>query len=216
MTSRRISTKQSPHMKVFYKHHTLQVTLDTGAEISMIKHSVAKYIGVPVKKSKHTALQADGVTPLSIIGETHMNLSRGRFDFQLEALVVEDLDVDVLAGIPFMASNDISVRPALQQIVIGGSDIAYYGQNTSDSPVNKVRRTLACVLRNATPSTVVWPGNYLKVDVPSEIDQDGILAIESRYDNHKSEHHWPRPQLIEAISGKLRILNDSHEPPVTS
>ena len=36
ISSRRVSTKQSPYMKVFYKHHPLLVTLDTGTEINMI------------------------------------------------------------------------------------------------------------------------------------------------------------------------------------
>ena len=31
---RRISTKQSPILKAFYKHHVLQLTLDSGAEIT--------------------------------------------------------------------------------------------------------------------------------------------------------------------------------------
>ena len=40
-TTRRVSTKRSPHLKVFYHHHALQLTLDTGAETSMIKALVA-------------------------------------------------------------------------------------------------------------------------------------------------------------------------------
>ena len=63
ISSRRVSTKQSPYMKVFYKHHPLLVTLDTGAEINMIKHSVAQFIGATIHKSNQSALQADGVTP---------------------------------------------------------------------------------------------------------------------------------------------------------
>lgn len=58
-SSRRVSTKQSPYFKVFYKHHPLQVTLDSGAEISMIKASVASVIGVTINKSNQSALQAD-------------------------------------------------------------------------------------------------------------------------------------------------------------
>ena len=30
---RRVSTKQSPYFKVFYKHFPLQLTLDTGSEV---------------------------------------------------------------------------------------------------------------------------------------------------------------------------------------
>ena len=49
-TSRRVSTKQSPQMKVFYKLYPLQLILDTGAEISMIKTSVAAHIGATIRK----------------------------------------------------------------------------------------------------------------------------------------------------------------------
>ncbi|CAC5403176.1 unnamed protein product [Mytilus coruscus] len=119
---RRVSTKQSPYFKAFYKHFPLELTLDTGAEVSMMKASPADnigvkikksnhsadYIGIKIKKSNHSALQADGVTPLNIVSECHFTLSRDGIELQLEALVVNDLDVDILAGIPFMSSNDIA------------------------------------------------------------------------------------------------------------
>ncbi|CAG2202553.1 unnamed protein product [Mytilus edulis] len=73
---RRVSTKQSPFFKPFYTHFPLELTLDTGAEVSMIKASSADYIGVTIKKSNPSALQADGVTPLNIVGECHFTLSR--------------------------------------------------------------------------------------------------------------------------------------------
>ena len=44
IASRRVSTKQSPYMKVFYKHPPLLVTLDTGTEINVIKHSVVQLL----------------------------------------------------------------------------------------------------------------------------------------------------------------------------
>ena len=78
----------------------------------MIKTSVAKQIGANIKKTKQTALQADGITPLSVIGEVHLNMSRNGHTLHLDALVVNDLDVDVLAGTPFMASNDVSITPS--------------------------------------------------------------------------------------------------------
>ena len=54
--------------------------------------------------------------PLTVIGETHLHLSRANNSLSLNALVVEDLDVDILAGTPFMSVNDISVRPAKREI----------------------------------------------------------------------------------------------------
>ena len=45
--------------------------------------------------------QADGITPFDVIGEVHCELSRNPHTFTLEALVVKQLDVDVLAGNSF-------------------------------------------------------------------------------------------------------------------
>ena len=59
ISSRRVSSKHPPFMKVFYKHHPLLVTLDIGAEFNMIKHSVAQFIGTTIHKSNRSALQAD-------------------------------------------------------------------------------------------------------------------------------------------------------------
>ena len=74
----------------------------------MIKHSVAQFIGATIHKSNQSALQADGVTPLMIIGETHIMLSRGNSELTLEALVVNNLDIKILAGIPFLFANHTS------------------------------------------------------------------------------------------------------------
>ena len=52
-------------------------------------------------KSSQQALQADGLTPLAVVGETRLILSRADNQLTLDALVVDDLDVNVLAGTPF-------------------------------------------------------------------------------------------------------------------
>ena len=159
VSTRLVSTKQSPHFKAFYKQYPLKITLDSGAEISMIKTSVAQHIGATITKSNQCALQADGITPLVIVGETHLVLSRDNLDLKLDALVVNDLDVDILAGIPFMAVNDISVRPAKQQILIGDTYVVHYGISDSYNQ-NRVRRAHAYVLKPEA-SSVIWPGGYI-------------------------------------------------------
>ncbi|MCG7866391.1 MAG: hypothetical protein JAY74_08440, partial [Candidatus Thiodiazotropha taylori] len=214
-TSRRVITKRSPQIKVFFKHHPLQLILDTGAEISMIKTSVAQSIGATINKSTQKALQADGVTPLSIAGETRLLVSRDNVELKLEALVVNDLDIDILAGIPFMTVNDISLRPSRQQILIGDSQVFYYGQSLSNSSVNRIRRTQAIVLRSPTTS-VIWPGEFYEFNIPQELAPEGdcTLSIESRPDSTKNPKIWPQPQLIECIGGKVRIVNTMTEPQI--
>lgn len=210
-SSRRVSTTKSPTMKVFHKHYALLVTLDTGAEISMIKSSVAKHIGATIQSTSQKALQADGSTPLNITGETHITLTRGKHHFKLDALVVDNLDVDVLAGVTFMAYNDISVRPSKHEINIGDNDKIVYSAFKSESENTNIRHVPPFVLR-ITSSAVVWPGEYLEVDILSDVHADATLAIEKRYDCGKTVADWPSPQLIEAVDGKIRIFNDSPEP----
>ena len=95
VVSRLVSTKQSPHFNAFYHHHSLKLTLDTGAETSMIKASITCSIAAPIAKTSQQALQADGVTPLVVVGETQLILSWAGKHLTFDALVVEDLDVDV-------------------------------------------------------------------------------------------------------------------------
>ena len=63
-------------------------------------------------------LQADGTTPLIVLGEIRVSLSCSMKQLILNALVVEALDVDVLAGVPFHIANNISF--------IHGFEILYY------------------------------------------------------------------------------------------
>ena len=85
-----------------------------------------KYIGLPITPVSQMARQADGVTFMKVRGEVHCELVRGDHTFQLDALVVDKLDVNILAGVPFLALNDITTKPALKQIVIKGTDVIHY------------------------------------------------------------------------------------------
>ena len=210
VSTRLVSTKQSPHFKAFCKQYPVKITLDTGAEISMVKASVAQHIDTVIKKSNQSALQADGITPLAIVGETHIMLSRDNTELALDALVVNELDVDILAGISFMSTNGISVRPAKQQILIGDTKIFHYGTSPSDSP-NRVRQTQAYILKPEATS-IIWPGSYLELALPCDLQSECTVTIESRTDNVKFPNNWPPPSNIEAVSGKVRIPNNTAEP----
>ena len=62
-----------------------------------------------------------------------------------------------------MTANDISVRPAKQQIIIGESSFINYGIY-NDTPSTSVRRTQAYVLRSLSTATVVLHGNYVEIE----------------------------------------------------
>ena len=168
----------------------------------MIKASVARSIDDPIVKTSQQALQADGVTPLAVVGETRLALSRADERLTLDALVVEDLDVDVLAGTPFMIANDISVRPAKRELLIQGSEVILYNSQPSViSHAHAVRCTQSYVLRSSAPATVVFAGDFLEMDVPRDLGPDCTLAIEARTDTPSNQctkvsRLWPQLLIL--------------------
>ncbi|KAK2171138.1 hypothetical protein NP493_1099g00022 [Ridgeia piscesae] len=184
----------------------MAVALDTGATTNMISAFTARVCKLPITPASQIARQADGVTPLDFIGETHCNVTRGSLSFQLDGLMVKQLDVDVLAGNPFLARNDVAVRPTKKQIIIGGADIIYYGTDECKAGAASVRRTRpsSCESRE----TVTLPGDYL--ETPCDVNTDTLWALEPRLDSRtniqsKPERAWRPPQEILLVSGALRV-----------
>ena len=157
----------------------------------MIRSSVAHSIGAPIKQSSQQALQADGVTPLAVAGETRLILSRAEKQLALDALVVDDLDVDILAGTPFLIANDITVRPAKCQVRIQDSEIIH-DEPTDETTTGShaVPRAQIFTLRAPSSATVVWPGVYLELDISPDLGDDR-LALQPRTDTPISKHTKP-------------------------
>ena len=214
-TIRRVNVVQSPVLNTFYRQHPFRLTLDTGATTNMVRDSFAQAISIPIKPASQMARQADGITPLDVVGEVHCTVSRGERIFQLDALVVKQLDVDVLAGNPFLTSNDIAIRPAKNQIVIQGSEIIHYGPQPNQGA--SIRRTQAFLLRSPPRQTVVLPGQYVELKTPMESHPDASWALEPRVDSpvntHSMSHNaWPSLQEIQSIDHSIRITNNTVNP----
>ena len=120
----------------------------------------------------------------------------------LEALVVEHLEVNILAGTPFlMTSNDMAVRPARYEIIIAGCDVASYDSFQIPQAHYAIR---AChLLLSPYVNTTVWPSEFLEVDALSEFNKDFPFAIVSRTDSVSCSHlipthTWPQPVIVRA------------------
>ena len=73
-----------------------------------------------------------------------------------------------------------------------------------------VRRAQSFTLRAPSSATVVWPGEYLDLDIPSDLGDDPILALQPRNDTSISKHTkpthiWTEPQVLEAVGSKMLI-----------
>ncbi len=60
----RVDTSKSPFLHMFYSHHPIKVTCDSGATSSLIKHSLAVKLGMNISPTQHAANQADGKTKI--------------------------------------------------------------------------------------------------------------------------------------------------------
>lgn len=127
-------------------------------------------------------------------------------------MVVNDLDVNILAGIPFMSANNIAIHPSKHKIVIREQVTIYYGESRPKQGFSKtrVRRAQAFLIRASNTSSVVWPGCYGEYDVPANIEPDSVLTMEPH--DASQRENWPNPQITECVAGKIRILNYTQEP----
>ena len=201
--ARRVNVRSSPEFNTFYAHNPLTITIDTGAETNLMRESVAKAINCPIEPSSQVAYQADGSSPLNVVGETHVTLTRDNLTFAFSGLIVNDLDVDILAGVPFMEENDIAVRPKKKLITIGDTHKFSYSSATPTYNANH----RASVLR-ATCKSTVWPGEYL--EVPIDASPDSEVAIEPHILSHSNE--WPGFGVYKAVGNKIRLQNNSSAP----
>jgi hypothetical protein len=122
--------------------------------------------------------------------------------------------VDVLAGTPFLVTNDIAIRSAKRQVIIQGTEVVRYGSQPKSSP--SVRRTQAFLVRPER-QMVILPGEFVELATPKESDPDCIWALEPRLDSNlnkgvKLSQAWPPAQEISSIGHTLRVLNDANEP----
>jgi len=65
-----------------------------------------------------------------VVGETRISVTRDNHVFQLEGLIVENLDVEVFAGTPFMEVNDIAICPAKRLITVAMAPLSYTAPTT--------------------------------------------------------------------------------------
>ena len=143
------------------------------------------------------------------------SFTRDNTDFTFEGLVIEDLDVEVLARTPFMEANNIAVWFAKREVLLGNGSTYTYGSQAPPSPPTTVRR--AFVLHAPTPSKTLWPGEFLEVQLPDDAPPDSEYGLEPRTDapslhNLKPSQLWPEPGIISSVLWAIRIPNLSTEP----
>ena len=173
-----------------------------------------KRIGAVITSTRQRAQQADGSTPLQTLGETRFELERGHHKFVFNGLVVQNLTVNILAGMPFQHYNDVFVRPGRKTIHIGDCCTFYTeGSGRRDGKLN--RGGVASVLRVPAQVTL-FPGNRLELPMPKSFENESDVAVEPRYDapsiRSKESQAWLECHIAEVVDGMVAVYNKSKHP----
>ena len=83
--------------------------IDCGAEADLMWKNIAIVWDIKIEKNIQHTTQADGRTPLNVCGEVHVTFTWGNHKFHFSGLVVDNLDVEILAGIPFQEGNGVDI-----------------------------------------------------------------------------------------------------------
>ena len=128
---------------------------------------------------------------------------------------MENLDVEVLAGTPFIKANDIAVPPAKSLIAPADGSSFTYGSSDDRSTQKAARR--AVVLRAPATSTTLWPGDYIELELQQDLPPNSLHVLEPRSDIPQvhlvtTSELLPPPGIIFSVAGRIRIPNLSCQP----
>ena len=203
VSSRRVQTCRSPCFSAFAKDVSVKVVVDSGAEVSMVHESLAASLKCKISQSSQRAIQADGCTPIQVVGEVDTVIYRNNLPLRLQALVCSNIDDQVIAGIPFLKQNGIKLNFVNDTIVFCDDSSAKW--SSSDSRSGSVYHMMRVIAK-----TTVWPDEVLELDVPSILPPDSVLAIEPRVDTKFP--NWLSPQETVSVGQKIRLVNSSDLP----
>lgn len=191
----------SPTFMAFFNAHPVRVTLDCGANASTIHISLVQRLQLSYSPTVHKPSQADGKTKLKPLGEVHFSLTRGPLTFNVEAVVVENLDCELLAGMPFMYQNKFKMDIPAKRAIVHQHHIIPFIQDSSSfnrSTPYLLRSTKKCTIHN---------DEYVEFNLPPDIPDGAELCIQPTVDTT-----WLQPVVTTAVDGILRLCNYSDEP----
>ena len=194
----------SPYFYAFYQYTVCHIVVDTGATSSMISRAFLVRANIKCVHTHHSARGADK-SPISVQGEVQFDLQFGDITLPISGLVMDNLDCDILAGVPFCMENRIDVHLHDTEISIDTLRIPY---GAKPEKPHQIFRAESVILSSDNKS-VVMPGEYVEYEHKSLYNYEGEVAIEPHTD---SPQHWPAPAISRVINGRVRIPNLTANP----
>ena len=117
--------QQSPYFDTFYENHVARITIKSGETGKMIQYGtlLLSSLVYPLPKALSLSTRPTDHPPSDCWGNAS-SFTRDQRVFTFEGLVVENLEVDVLARNPFKEKIDMAVHHAKRQVIL--EDGMYY------------------------------------------------------------------------------------------
>ena len=204
---RKCETIDAAILTVFAKNNTVaNITVDGGATGNFILKGVAEQLGLKIDKPTQRAVQADGHSPLHVVGEVHSSFTRSKVNFEFDGLVVTNLDCDILGGTPFQKANGI-MTDFINEIIF----INKPGIKCSFPFTKKQTASIGAITRliSVKKATTIYPQESLSLKIDADLNSNQTFIVEPRIEN---ESYWPMPQEIIAVGKTVKLVNDSNYP----
>ena len=209
----RVDIIPSPVLKVNVHSETAEITLDSGAEATLVSEEECTRLGLKVLPTSQQASMADGESPLKTVGEVHFVATKyceetgRRHKLSVSGLVIKKLNCSILAGMPFLVQNDVYLRPKYKSINIGDCCIIKY---SSSRFTKKGISTRAASILKVTRRKCLLPGSSIELQLPPEY-HDEVVAVEPR--NLKEDGtDWFKSKLAVPKDGSITIVNETDSP----
>ena len=150
MLSLQSGRSPKPYIAVCYGDHCFNLMLVSGSSVSMVDVYFADKVGLPMSPVTQRTPKPDHYAHGYAIGEVHCSFTYNDNLFDFDAIVVEHLNMNILAGCPFLEDNNIALRPARQQVIFDSGDIFQYESNPYDKSSLPFSSILPVVTRKHT------------------------------------------------------------------
>lgn len=161
---------------------------------NIVRQDTAIAMGAKISPVTQRVKMADNISQLKVVGELHESVHHGKYKFQLFALVVSDLDVEVLAGVPFKTKNGIHTREEFQRVYFHDGNYYCY---TEDVNVKRQHVHKAQALK-VTTSQTLWPYEYIELPLERGYKLETPLLIEG----NDSRINWVITQITESVESE--------------
>jgi hypothetical protein len=170
----RATVEASPILLATNKSANVSIVLDSGAHANIMDIRELQRLQLPLKSTRiRQAIQADGSSPMNVLGEFNCDLQCGHHTLKCEGIVVNNLGCPLIGGVPFHSQNNIAVD--MTQRVISLDNCCVIPYDSSQSP-----RTPVAMIIRVPSNTCLLPGESIAFDLPPCFSGEEIIGIEPR------------------------------------